>query len=130
LRNIKEIIGVLHRGASIAFEFQNKRGVMHLSASRKASRLPKRFPVGATYVVEGRGDEGGQLLVFSRYVVLPGGQRINVAADFGGPAAPRVQRSRGRKGPAQDRSKDRSKARSARAKKIVAGGGTSHQHDR
>ena len=100
---------------------------MHLSASRKASRLPKRFPVGATYVVEGRGGENGQLLVFSRYVVLPGGQRINVAADFGGPAVPRVtQPSRGRKGPAQGRSK----TRPARSKKIMAGRGTSHQHDR
>jgi len=33
---------------------------MHLSLSRKANRLPKRFPVGTTYVVEGRGGEDGR----------------------------------------------------------------------
>jgi hypothetical protein len=62
---------------------------MQLSASRKPSRLPKRFPVGTTYVVEGRGGQDGHLRVFSRYLVLPGGRRINLAADFGGPASPR-----------------------------------------
>src|SRR6478672_8835527 len=41
---------------------------MHLRASHKSSRLPKRFPVGATYVVEGRTGARGQLLVSSRYV--------------------------------------------------------------
>ncbi len=55
---------------------------MHLSLSRKASRLPKRFPVGTTYVVEGHGGENGNLCVFSRYVVLPSGQRINLGADL------------------------------------------------
>ena len=64
---------------------------MHFSASRNASRLPKRFPVGTTYVVEGRGGEDGHLRVFSRYVVLPGGQRINLGGDFGGPAARRAR---------------------------------------
>jgi hypothetical protein len=56
---------------------------MHLRASHKFSRLPKRFPVGATYVVEGRAGARGQLLVFSRYVVLPGGRRIDISANFG-----------------------------------------------
>ena len=69
---------------------------MHLSAGHKPNRLPKRFPVGTTYVVEGRGGEHGDLRVFSRYVVLPGGQRINLADDFGGnfagPASPRARR--------------------------------------
>ena len=46
--------------------------------------LPKRFPVGTTYVVEGHGDEDGRLQVFSRYVLLPGGRRINLGVDFGG----------------------------------------------
>ncbi|MGA9949837.1 MAG: hypothetical protein WBQ24_16430, partial [Xanthobacteraceae bacterium] len=69
---------------------------MHLSLSRKTSRLPKRFPVGTTYVVEGRGGEDGNLCVFSRYVVLPNGQRINLGADFGGSAASRARRARGR----------------------------------
>jgi len=51
--------------------------------SLKLNRLPERFPVGTTYVVEGQGGEHGQLLVSSRYVVLPGGQRIEIAADCG-----------------------------------------------
>ena len=65
---------------------------MQLSAGHKPNRLPKRFPVGTTYVVEGSGGEHGELRVFSRYVVLPGGQRINLVDDFGGnfagPACP------------------------------------------
>ncbi len=56
---------------------------MHLSSSVVSrARLPKRFPVGTTYVVEGRGGEDGDLRVFSRYVVLPGGERINLGVDF------------------------------------------------
>ena len=54
---------------------------MRLPIDRQSSPLPKRFPVGARYVVEGRGGEDGHLRVFSRYVVLPGGQRINVPSD-------------------------------------------------
>ena len=61
--------------------------------SLKLKRLPERFPVGTTYVVEGQGGEHGQLLVSSRYVVLPGGQRIEIAADCGKSAS---LRSRGR----------------------------------
>jgi len=54
---------------------------MHLSLGRSVNKLPKQFPVGTTYVVEGRGGEDGNLRVFSRYVVLPDGQRINLGAD-------------------------------------------------
>ena len=100
----------------------------HRSGGQGPSRLPKRFPVGTTYVVEGCGGENGELRIFSRYLVLPGGQRINLAEDFAGPAAPRA-RSR-----SLSRSKNQGqisgKRRSARAKKIMAGGGTSRQHRR
>ena len=76
---------------------------MHLSASHKPKRLPKRFPIGTTYVVEGRSGEAGHLCVFSRYLVLPDGRRINLADDFGGnfagPASPRThRRARSRNG--------------------------------
>jgi hypothetical protein len=54
-----------------------------LPADRLSGPLPKRFPVGARYVVEGRGGENGHLRVISRYVVLPGGRRINVPAEMG-----------------------------------------------
>lgn len=101
---------------------------MPLPASREVSRLPKRFPVGTTYVVEGRGGEDGQLRVFSRYVVLPGGQRINVTNDFGGTASSR-SRGRSRSGGAE-RSQKRSEPRPSRAKNFLLGGGTSRQHRR
>jgi len=59
---------------------------MPLSIRHKLSRLPKRFPVGTTFVVEGRpvsanGKNHGQLRVFSRFVVLPGGRRIDLGSD-------------------------------------------------
>jgi len=63
---------------------------MGLPINRTPSRLPRRFPVGATYVVEGFGGEEGHLRVIARYVVLPGGQRINVAADLPSPPPPRA----------------------------------------
>jgi hypothetical protein len=52
--------------------------------------LPRRFPVGAKYVVEGYGGEKGNLRLIARYVVLPGGQRINVPADLSKPVSPRA----------------------------------------
>jgi hypothetical protein len=64
---------------------------MHLSDNHRSGRLPKRFPVGTTYVVEGRGGEEGHPQVFSRYLVLPGGRRINLSRDFGGPASIRAR---------------------------------------
>ncbi len=94
---------------------------MHLSVRRKLRRLPKRFPIGTSYVVEGHivedraglgseadGNDAGRLQVFSRYVVLASGQRINLGTNLGGPALPRSRRSHGRKqrprrGPAKRR---------------------------
>ena len=52
---------------------------MALSKGGSERRLPRRFPVGAKYVVEGYGGAEGQLRVIARYVVLPGGRRINVS---------------------------------------------------
>ena len=63
---------------------------MGLPISRTPSRLPRRFPVGATYVVEGFGGGEGPLRVVARYVVLPGGRRINVTADLPSPPPPRA----------------------------------------
>jgi hypothetical protein len=97
---------------------------MHLSDNRTPSRLPKRFPVGATYVVEGRGGEDGHLRVFSRYVVLPGGRRINVDSDCGGPAPERARRSRNR---SQASAANGEKRRPSRAKKIIRRAGTTRQ---
>ena len=102
---------------------------MHLSADHKPNRLPKRFPIGTTYVLEGRGGEHGDLRVYSRFVVLPGGQRINLAGDsggdFAGPASPRVRSPR-RSG---NGTSNGGKA-TASAKKIMVQAGTRRQRRR
>ena len=90
------------------------------------SRLPKRFPIGTTYVVEGRSGKDGDLLVSCRYVVLPGGQRINVAPDLGRPGAPRVVLRAGSR--ALDRRDARRRGREP--KKFALGRGTPRQHQR
>jgi hypothetical protein len=94
---------------------------MRSPVDRQSSVLPRRFPVGARYVVEGRGGEDGRLRVFSRYVVMPGGQRINVPADLGqlpGLSVP-ARHKRGR---------NRSRAGRAAVKKIMRDAGTTRQH--
>jgi len=64
--------------------------VMGLLIDRLSSRLPRRFPVGAKYVVEGYGGEKGNLRLIARYIVLPDGRRINVPADLSQPASSRA----------------------------------------
>jgi hypothetical protein len=98
---------------------------MHLSAGHKPNRLPKRFPIGTTYVLEGRGGEHGDLRVYSRFLVLPGGQRINLAGDFAGPASPRVRSRRG----SGNGTSNGGKA-APRAKKIMVQAGTHGQRRR
>lgn len=107
---------------------------MHLSLSRNVRRLPKRFPVGTTYVVEGHGGKDGHLRVFSRYVVLPNGQRINLDADMAGAPAFRARRARSRQAAlaagAQNSARSGGKRGRARSKKISANGGTPRRHRR
>ncbi len=81
---------------------------MGLPINRLSSRLPRRFPVGATYVVEGQSGKEGDLRVIARYVVLPGGHRINVPADLSRPASPRALAYRRNSNPKQSRVKGRS----------------------
>jgi len=45
------------------------------------SRLPRRFPVGTRYVLEGIPAKGGQLTVISRLLVLPNGQQFDLTDD-------------------------------------------------
>jgi hypothetical protein len=42
------------------------------------SRLPSRFPVGTHYVVEGVPGQDGELVITSRYVVLPNGTQLDL----------------------------------------------------
>ncbi|HUC49384.1 MAG TPA: hypothetical protein VMA30_08350 [Xanthobacteraceae bacterium] len=105
-------------------------GATHSSLSGDARRLPKRFPVGSTYVVEGRRGENGHLRVFSRYVMLPDGRRINLDADLGGTAALRARRTRGRQAVAAASTPAGGKPRSARPKKISVDRGTPRRNRR
>jgi hypothetical protein len=95
--------------------------VMNLSSSRLPRHVPRRFPVGATYVVEGYGGEQGHLRVVSRYVVLPGGRRINVPGSNLSPVPAAAMAAR--RDPNLKQS--RAKSRPGRAgKKFAAGAGT------
>jgi hypothetical protein len=93
---------------------------MRLSSDRQSSRLPRSFPVGARYVVEGRGGEAGHLQVFARYVVLPGGRHIKLPVDLGQPGLipPSTRRFRGQKG---------ARASISGLKKIIGRAGTIRQ---
>lgn len=103
---------------------------MHLSPSHRSNRLPKRFPIGTIYVVEGHGGERGNLRVFSRYVVLPDGQRINLSDDFGHLARSASPRARRRLASRHNGTSSAAKSGSNRAKKIAVGAGTTRQRRR
>jgi hypothetical protein len=88
--------------------------------------LPKSFPVGAVYVVEGSGGDYGQLDVSARYVIMPGGKRIDVTAKPREAASVRRRLrlvSSGRPVP-------RSKGFSRRPKKFLVAAGTTAQPQR
>jgi hypothetical protein len=46
---------------------------------RNPARLPKRFPIGSSYVLESRGSVKGMTLVH-RYVRFPDGRQVELAA--------------------------------------------------
>jgi len=94
---------------------------MSVSSCHMVSRLPERLPVGATYVLEGFGGEEGNFRVIARYIVLPGGHRINVPADLSSPLAPRAAAFRRRASTKKSQPKTRAASGS---KKITARRGT------
>jgi hypothetical protein len=85
------------------------------------SGLPDRLPVGATYVVEGFGGDEGNFRVIARYILLPGGRRINIPADLSRPTAPPVLTLRRRRPTKKSAPKTRAPSR---GKKIAARRGT------
>ena len=85
---------------------------MPLSKSRLERRVPRRFPVGAKYVVEGYGGAEGHLRVIARYIELPSGRRINVS----GARASSFDRGRG-----SQASRAQSKIRGGTTVKNLAG---------
>jgi hypothetical protein len=94
---------------------------MGSSTYRTPSRLPRRFPVGAKYVVEGYGGDEGNFRVIARYVILPGGRRINVPHDIPSPPPPRTLAFRRRANAKQSAPKNQP---TANGKKITARRGT------
>jgi hypothetical protein len=105
-----------------------REAAMHLPMNSRSSSLPKCFPIGAKYVVEGHSGEGGDLRVWSRYVVLPSGRRINVPADLEPARSPRVFLQRRNPG---KKFRSHAKARPlAGRKKIIGRAGTARQHGR
>jgi hypothetical protein len=102
---------------------------MRLPTDRQLSRLPRSFPVGAVYVVEGRGGQYGHLRVSSRYVIMPGGQRVDVPAKLGRTSRTRALRrwQPGTLAQANNRAQSRT---GTRPKKYVLVGGTTRQERR
>lgn len=97
---------------------------MGLQTEREMSRLPKRFPAGSVYVVEGHGGQYGRLRVSTRYVIMPGGRRVDIPADgvTDSPADPR--RGRPIEGRGKSRTHVRTKKSAGPAKKFAVVGGT------
>ena len=120
---VTEFRGTSSNCAALLQVVLNTERVPCAVSTRQVSRLPKRFPVGTTYVVEGPGGDDGNFRVFSRYVVLPGGQRINVPADLPSPPAPRAAGLAARKPPQSPGPKA---APQAAAKKSARRGTTLH----
>lgn len=100
-------------------------GIMRVATEPRRARLPKAFPVGAVYVVEGKGGEHGRLHVSARYVVMPGGKRIDVAASRREPAP--VAARRHLRLVSSSRTGTRPKEFSQGSKKILAATGTTRQ---
>jgi len=88
---------------------------------RQSGRLPRSFPVGAVYVVEGRGGQYGHLRISARYLIMPGGQRVDVLSTLGRPDRFRARRHH----PQTRQPRDNAPGRAAAgAKKFALVGGT------
>jgi virulence-associated protein VagC len=57
--------------------------------SSQAVRLPKEFPVGTRYVIEGRAGH-----IQSRYLEFPDGRHVDLPADLANRARSRAQTAR------------------------------------
>jgi len=95
---------------------------------RQSGGLPRFFPVGAVYVVEGRGGQYGHLRISARYLIMPGGQRVDVLSKFGRSSRVRTRHRQPQTRQPQGRGLGRTAA--ARAKKFALVGGTTGQEQR
>jgi hypothetical protein len=116
------------RGTSVVLALNlNLEGIMSLPRGRQCNRLPKHFPAGTVYVVEGCGGQYGRFRVSSRYIVMPGGRKLEIPVD-----SDRAART-GRSGSLRGFRKSRLGASanvSAAAKKFAVVAGTAHQERR
>jgi hypothetical protein len=100
---------------------------MRLKTETRLHRLPKSFPVGAVYVVEGTGGHQGRLSVSARYVIMPSGERIDVPAKPHEGTAARARRHLRLVSSGRPASRKRF---SRRLKKFVVAAGTAAQATR
>lgn len=105
---------------------------MGLPAEPRMDCLPKRFPVGSVYVVEGHGGQYGHLRVSTRYVIMPGGRRVDIPARTRASASPRQVPSRAASQLPEAQSKGRQavKKSASAAKKYALVGGTMGRQSR
>jgi hypothetical protein len=97
---------------------------MHSPTGRKSGRLPRSFPVGAVYVVEGRGGQHGHLRISARYLVLPGGQRVDVFPNLARKDRLASLRRRQPRAVRQPHGRAHRRGVAASAKKFAVAGGT------
>jgi hypothetical protein len=77
-------------------------------------RLPRHFPVGTRYVVEGVPGENGELTITSRMVVLPNGTELSLPLTPQRLAARMVRRAAARP-PAERRGRKSRKQKTTRS---------------
>jgi hypothetical protein len=94
---------------------------MHSRRIRQTGRLPRSFPAGAVYVVEGRGGQYGHLRISARYLIMPGGQRVDVLSTHGRPDRFRARRRHAQTRQLHNHAPGRA---AAGAKKFAVVGGT------
>ena len=102
---------------------------MQLSAGHKPNRLPKRFPVGTTYVVEGSGGEHGAIARISRAMWSCRADNASISRTISAvisPVRPRLGRAAAARRAAIEL-QARVKSAASRAKKIMARAGTTRQ---
>lgn len=101
---------------------------MSLLSGRHCNRLPKHFPAGTVYVVEGGGGQYGRFRVSSRYIVMPSGRKFEIPADFDRALPARPGQRRRIRGYGKSRSTGAEVP--AAAKKFAVVAGTAHQERR
>jgi hypothetical protein len=107
----------------------NLEGIMSLPSGRQCNRLPKHFPAGTIYVVEGRGGQYGRFRASSRYIVMPSGRKLEIPTDFDRAFPERPGQRRHLRGSDKTRSAAGAKVQAA-VKKFVVVTGTARQEQR